>query len=306
MRGLIFVLLEVTVMFWNVENFFDPFDDPLKRDDEFTSTGSRHWTWRRFVRKRDGIAKTIISTSDSYGSLPVIVGLAEVENRMVLRQLVEKSPLERFGYGFIHRESPDMRGIDVAMLYRKDAFRVLAVDSLRVKPFPTRDILYVKGYLAAGDTVHTLVVHLPSKLGGEKSSDWRRDEALAVLKGCLDSIQAVSPESKIIVMGDFNDGPESRKEGTIKFQGMWETIDRFMVFNLDVTESVYRPSFLLEEDKTYLGVKPRRTFIGPRYNGGLSDHLPVVVTVATDSPRTPLKMVKAPSGESATLVLPED
>lgn len=280
MRGLFFVLLEVTVMFWNVENYFDPFDDPLKNDDDFTPEGVKHWTWRRFERKRDGIAKTIISTADGFGSLPVIVGLAEVENKMVLRQLVDKSPLEGFGYGFIHRESPDRRGIDVALLYRKAAFKVFKVDSLRVKSFPTRDILYVKGMLASGDTLHAIVVHLPSKLGGEKASGGRRDEALAVLDSCLDSIRTVRPEAKIIVMGDFNDGPESRKEGTIKFQGVWETIDRFMVYNLNVSEAVYRPYFLLEEDKTYMGMKPRRTFIGPRYNGGLSDHLPIVLKIA--------------------------
>ncbi|MBQ0124437.1 MAG: endonuclease [Bacteroidales bacterium] len=280
MRGLFFVLLEVTVMFWNVENYFDPFDDPLKNDDDFTPEGVKHWTWRRFERKRDGIAKTIISTADGFGALPVIVGLAEVENKMVLRQLVDKSPLEGFGYGFIHRESPDKRGIDVALLYRKAAFKVFKVDSLRVKSFPTRDILYVKGMLASGDTLHAIVVHLPSKLGGEKASGGRRDEALAVLDSCLDSIRTVRPEAKIIVMGDFNDGPESRKEGTIKFQGVWETIDRFMVYNLNVSEAVYRPYFLLEEDKTYMGMKPRRTFIGPRYNGGLSDHLPIVLKIA--------------------------
>lgn len=280
MRGLFFVLLEVTVMFWNVENYFDPFDDPLKNDDDFTPEGVKHWTWRRFERKRDGIAKTIISTADGFGALPVIVGLAEVENKMVLRQLVDKSPLEGFGYGFIHRESPDRRGIDVALLYRKAAFKVFKVDSLRVKSFPTRDILYVKGMLASGDTLHAIVVHLPSKLGGEKASGGRRDEALAVLDSCLDSIRTVRPEAKIIVMGDFNDGPESWKEGTIKFQGVWEAIDRFMVYNLNVSEAVYRPYFLLEEDKTYMGMKPRRTFIGPRYNGGLSDHLPIVLKIA--------------------------
>ena len=279
MKGLVFVLLEFTVFFWNVENFFDPFDDPLKNDDDFTFQGVKHWTWKRFERKRDGIAKTIIATADRYGSLPLLVGLAEVENRMVLRQLVGKSPLETFDYGFVHRESPDVRGIDVALLYRKDAFTPLRVDSLRVEGFSTRDILHVEGRMRSGDTLHAVVVHLPSKLGGARATDDRRKKALALLKHCTDSLLALNPSAKIVVMGDFNDGPSSRRCGTIKFQGSWETIDKFITFNLNTRESIFSPPFLLEEDKSYLGVKPKRTYVGPRYNGGLSDHLPIVLEI---------------------------
>lgn len=276
------MLLEVTVMFWNVENFFDPFDDSLKKDDDFTPSGAKHWTWRRFELKRDGIAKTVISTYDLYRQMPVLVGLAEVENKMVLRQLVEKSPLERFGYGFIHRESPDLRGIDVALLYRKSVFKPLTVDSLRVDGFPTRDILYVKGALPEGDTLHTIVVHMPSKLGGAKSTDVRREAAMSLLQNCVDSILASVPGSRIVVMGDFNDGPRSQKAGTIKFLGVWETIDKFCKYNVRGEETIYDAKFLLEEDKSYMGMKPKRTYVGPRYNGGLSDHLPIFLRILDD------------------------
>ena len=135
----------LVIMFWNVENYFDPFDDPLKNDDEFTLGAVRHWTWSRFEAKRDGLAQTILAAGDEWGELPALVGLAEVENQLVVSQLVRKTMLEELGYGYVHRESPDERGIDVALLYRKDRFRVLAVDSLRVPGVVTRDILYVKG-----------------------------------------------------------------------------------------------------------------------------------------------------------------
>ena len=194
----------LVVMFWNVENYFDPFDDPLKTDNEFTAAAERRWTWARFERKRDGLAQAIVAAGDVWGGLPAMVGLAEVENRTVVSQLVHKTMLEELGYGFVHRESPDERGIDVALLYRKDVFRVVAVDSLRIPGFVTRDILYVKfrempgqaghddsrvtGHDAEGlraglprvgeePLLHVFVVHLPSKRGGARASDSRREAA---------------------------------------------------------------------------------------------------------------------------------
>lgn len=277
MKGWICAVGLVVIMFWNVENFFDPFDDPLKNDDEFTASGLRHWSWSRFVRKRDAIAKTVLSVKDAYGSLPDLVGMAEVENRMVLRQLVEKSPLGELDYGFVHRESPDSRGIDVALLYRRSRFRPLHVDSIRLEGLKTRDILLVELQTEQGDTLNVIVLHFPSKRGGARSSDSRRQYAELILRRCTDSLLARRPDARIVVMGDFNDGPSSPSSGTIKFQGNWETIDRFMWWNLEAENFIYSPSFLLEEDKTYLGVKPRRTYIGPRYNGGVSDHLPVIL-----------------------------
>ena len=104
----------LVIMFWNVENLFDPFDDPLKNDDEFTARAERHWTWDRFVRKCDGIAQTVLAAADEAGELPALVGLAEVENRLAVSHLARKTVLAELGYGYVHRESPDERGIDVA------------------------------------------------------------------------------------------------------------------------------------------------------------------------------------------------
>lgn len=305
-------LTALVFMFWNVENAFDTFDDPLKNDDEFTPGAVRHWTWSRFEAKRDGLAQTIVAAGEVWGELPALVGLAEVENRLVVSQLVRKTMLDELGYGYVHRESPDERGIDVALLYRKDVFRVIAVDSLRIPETKTRDILYVtlrempglagpeKVLPRVGDDglLHVFVVHLPSKRGGARSSDSRRAAALGVLQQAVDSLLTEDIDSHILVMGDFNDtdpvvaglAPPARDTlpaegfvppGTLRYHGRWEQIDHFFLSPATGTAKmqIFAPSFLLEPDKAWLGVKPRRTYVGPRYHGGLSDHLPIVMQI---------------------------
>jgi endonuclease/exonuclease/phosphatase family metal-dependent hydrolase len=290
--------LTFVILFWNVENYFDPFDDPLKNDNEFTPGAERHWTWRRFEAKRDGIAQTIVAAGDAYDALPALVGLAEVENRLVVSQLVHKTMLEELGYGFVHRESPDERGIDVALLYRKELLHVVAVDSLRIPGMATRDILYVHFRCPVGTghdkaSLHVFVVHFPSKRGGEKATRGRRETAQGVLERAVDSLLAADPASRIVVMGDFNDTkprvaglavpPEVHPPaapGTLKYHGRWEQIDWLFVspaLALDARLDIFAPPFLLEPDATWLGIQPKRTYVGPRYHGGLSDHLPIRV-----------------------------
>ena len=309
MKSIALIFLSLTVMFWNVENFFDPFDDPEKEDETFTPAGDNRWTWQRFLKKRNDIAKTVISVGDVFETSPALIGLCEVENRMVLRQLITKSPLaEDDEYGFIHRESPDRRGIDVALLYKKDIFRPVLTDSLRIDEFATRDILYVKGILygispfRTGDTLHIFINHWPSKLGGASQTSGRREAVTSCLVRFLDSLLAESAEKDILIMGDFNETEPSittpgisrlcpRKglgngfypPGTLKYKGKWEQIDHYFISSpltrFNVEETIYAPAFLLEEDKAFLGRKPRRTYVGPRYKGGISDHLPIILTI---------------------------
>ncbi len=301
----------ISVMFWNVENYFDTADDIATLDEEFTPRGGKHWSRKRFERKRNGIAK-VITAASCYGDYPVVIGLAEVENKTVLRRLVEDTPLEKLDYEFIHRDSPDTRGIDVALLYRKSRFRPLAVQPLRVsEEFRTRDILYVKGVLADGgpaareggvkvsgpavaDTIHIFVNHWPSKRGGAEVSDQRRLAAARTLTAAIDSIRLTDSTAFIVAMGDFNDTPDNvalplsnlaepvaaRGEGTIKYRGNWEMIDQIFVSDTSCCAmDIFKPAFLMEPDRTYTGDKPRRTYIGPKHNGGLSDHLPVVLRI---------------------------
>ncbi len=397
---------KATMMFWNLENYFDPFNDELTDDEDFSYGGKYHWSWKKFIRKRNSIAKTIISISQQYGDFPIIIGFAEVENRFVLNQLLKETPLYRLNYSIVHRDSPDKRGIDVAMLYRKDRFRVLTVEAIPVTipETTTRDILYVKGillspdgtlsvsgkltstgtlpvsgkltstgspsasdqltstgspstsekystsdtlsisennphqsqshshksqshpetgathFMQSGDTLHIFVNHWPSKISGTEASSGKRMSASNTLKMKIDSIAKADriicsdnhifgkvadyqtiPASRqgIIVMGDFNDTPDGEAlqnvplnnlaveiaengEGSIRYRGIWELIDQFLVSenmrpycNMDI----YKNEYITEKDKTYLGFKPFRTHIGPRYNGGVSDHLPIILQV---------------------------
>lgn len=307
---------EYLVMFWNLENYFDTFDDPATSDDEFTPFGDRFWSWKKFITKRNNIAKVIISAGehDSDGSVnyPSLVGLAEVENRFVLDQLVRSTPLSLINYGIIHRDSPDERGIDVALLYRKSIFRPLTVDFIYVhlpdSTSKTRLILYVKGVFEDLDTIHVFVNHWPSKFGGEQASRPNRYAAAITLKNICDSLFKLNHKANILLMGDFNDTPDSevlrelknfenmsaplfaKGEGTIKYMGKWELIDQFFVsYNLlnnnepifceKSAMRIFKPFFLLEPDREYMGTKPKRCYIGPRYNGGISDHLPIILTI---------------------------
>ena len=302
------------VMFWNVENFFDTYDNPYRNDDEFTPKGENHWTTANFNSKRDDLAKTISLVAEQFGDYPALLGVCEVENAYVLNQLANHTPLSRAGYGFIHRESPDSRGIDVALLYRKDIFTPLEKRFFKAD-FPTREILYTKGVVNSLDTVHILVNHWPSKSGGEKSSEPKRMAVSGLVKGITDSLIAVNSKASIIIMGDLNDTPNSKsvkhltgngenlvnltpfaagEKGTYKYRGDWSAIDQFIVSaNLMGPKAgsmpqwlycrhemyVFAPEFLLEWDEAYMGVKPRRTYQGPKYLGGVSDHLPIILKV---------------------------
>ena len=302
------------VAFWNLENYFDPFDDSLTVDEEFTPAGEKHWTWKKFLVKRNLIAKALLSMHDRYGEWPLAVGFAEVENRMVLRQLTEQTPLAKLGYGVVHRDSPDSRGIDVGFIYREEYMTVLEVEARAVltgRERPTRDILQVTAglYLPGGqpDTVHFFINHWPSKFGGEEYSRPFRQAASDTLRRVVEALRdsASGELPPVIVMGDFNDTPDSepvvslqrrtglhnpslsqheRGEGTLKYNGRWELIDLFLVSPAlrDVRMEIYTHPLLLEEDEKFLGQKPFRTYYGPRWNGGASDHLPIVLLLPSD------------------------
>ena len=291
---------DAQIFCWNLENYFDAVDDPDTADEAFTPGGEHHWTRRKYESKRNLIAKTIIASAECFeGDLPAVVGLCEVENGAVLRSLLEDTPLAKFRYRSVHRESPDPRGIDVALLYDPERVQLLASDFITIKEFATREIVYAKVALRR-DTLHIYVNHWPSKYSGVKASEVKRQAVCDALLAHLDSLRAVEPDAKVIAMGDFNDTPQAPSmvrlceraglenlsnniSGTIKFKGKWETIDQLLASPAAAAEitavNAYEPDFLLEEDKSFMGRKPRRTNIGPRYNGGASDHLPIVAKI---------------------------
>ena len=287
------------VMFWNLENFFDYRNDSTSVSDaEFSSFGPKRWTRKRFNAKCNAVAKTILWAGGRMGGLPDVVGFAEVENGFVLRRLLQGTALRKTDYRIVHYDSPDPRGIDVALLYRKS----------RLKPFDskpchlydtdssimaTRDILMAH-FTGPGGDIAVLVNHHPSKYGGAASAP-RRRRAVERLKSLADSLMDAGV-ARVVAMGDFNDTPDAeayselplvnlslpfhnKGEGTIKYDGKWELIDLFFVSDtLSQSQmSILQVPFLLKPDGT--GMKPLRTYSGPRYLGGVSDHCPVWLDV---------------------------
>lgn len=202
------------VMSWNVENLFDIRHDTLKNDYEFLPDALRHWNYSRYKKKLNNIARVI--TAVGGWTPPALVGLCEVENDSVLRDLTRYSPLKEQGYRYVITHSPDERGIDVALLYQRDRFKLLSHRSISIATFnnkhsrPTRDILHVSGLLLTGDTLDVFVCHLPSRSGGAKESEPYRLFVAGKLRTEADSLLAIRKHPKLIIMGDFNDYPQNR------------------------------------------------------------------------------------------------
>ena len=295
------------VMFWNVENFFDWTDQGTGESDaEFSSMGSRRWTRKKFYAKCDAIAKTLLWIGDNYGRLPDVIGLAEVENRRVLHLLLESSLLRKCGYDIVHQDSGDRRGIDVALLYRNEVYDLsesfITTPQHEGEKLATRDILTVRlRRKTDGEQITFIVNHHPSKFGGSKASEERRASVMINLSELCDSLLKTPENRQIVAMGDFNDNPDGSQfsivdgimvnkglelhqkgEGTIRYEGKWDLIDMFMV-SPELEDSsvmeIVRVPFLMTREKKHPGEKPFRTYSGPRYIGGVSDHCPVVLLI---------------------------
>ena len=195
-------------VFYNVENLFDPFNDSLTADEEFLPWGIRGWTWKKFEDKVNRIHKVLMALGG--WEPPELIALCEIENYFVLHWLVNETPMRKHEYRVIHRDSPDRRGIDVALLYRPGFFlpiryRYYPVPVRDPHPDPTRDILHVKGIINGGDSLHLLINHWPSRWEGTLESRPERLAAAAVLRHIFDSLIMDDKHSRIIVAGDFND-----------------------------------------------------------------------------------------------------
>lgn len=308
----VFAQQRLIVVELNTENLFDTEHDSAKADQEFLPESDRHWTRGRYWRKLNRIGQEIISCGEetSGWNIPDIVGLCEVENDTVLRDLTKRSLLRTARYEYVMTDSPDDRGVDVALLYSPFSFRLISNNSFRVPKIKgmrnTRDILYVSGEIISGDTMHVFVVHAPSRFGGERFSRPFRKVVASVLCDHIDSVFRRSPDASIIVMGDFNDYDDSEAldelykhrmfhvskyaigqngaKGTYRYHGEWGSLDHIFVsdrIKKNIIDCrINDANFLLEEDKKYGGVQPRRNYIGPRYNNGFSDHLPLVMRLA--------------------------
>jgi hypothetical protein len=306
-----------TFMFYNVDNYFDCEDDTLTNDDEYTYAGIRGWNKIRLHEKTERIAKVILATGK--WNPPVFVGLCEIENLYVLEQLTKSMTLSKFNYKIIQKDSPDERGIDVALIYRPDLFRPFNYQSIKLidstdVTFKTRDILQVSGILNGCDTIHLFINHWPSRYGGIMETVRFRELASEALNKAIRSIRKTYPEAKIVCTGDFNDTPsdESLKElvkskeadqseminlsedwmseeiQTLKNQYSWEVFDQWIVSNSFLSlnncyrflkSEIMQAYFLLEPDIKFGGLKPKRTYNGFKYQDGFSDHLPILLRI---------------------------
>lgn len=288
-------------MFWNLENFFNYTDDGNgESDKEFSPEGARHWTARRFYSKCNTISKSIYWIADEFGNLPDVVGVAEIESRDVLARLLGGTSLRKAKYSIIHYESNDHRGIDTALMWRREKLKLVSSKACRIDGLQTRDILLAEFECPdTGGRITFAVVHLPSKYGGGKTA-WKRELAANRLKQVADSVRGEGCE-RLIVMGDFNDVPSAAEfdvlkpglvnlseplsgkgDGTIRFNGKWDLIDMFWVSEVlknKAKMSVVNIPFLMVWDNTMSGFKPLRTYLGPRYTGGVSDHCPIVLEI---------------------------
>jgi len=271
------------VMFYNVENLFDTKDDSLKDDNDFLPEGFMHWTPWKYWEKLRSITRVITAVGGMQS--PALVGLCEVENDSVIFDLTQRSPLRVQEYAYVVSDSPDERGIDVALLYQRHQFRLLESREYEIRSdtrnnHPTRNILHAVGKLINGDTLDVFVCHFPSRSDGERETEPLRIAAAALLRKKTDSLFLTRKDTHILIMGDFNDHPDNKslsrtlraqrvsalpakkglynlfyhrmKEhdfGSYKYQGRWEVFDQFIVSGNLLMES---NSICIKENKAHL------------------------------------------------------
>ncbi|CAM1359249.1 Endonuclease/Exonuclease/phosphatase family protein [Tenacibaculum sediminilitoris] len=304
-----------TVAFYNVENLFDITDNPKTNDDDFTPSSRLRWNKKKYHRKLSKIASVISQLGSNQSAYPpAVIGLVEVENAKVVKDLTRNKNLLNFNYKYVHYDSPDERGIDVALMYNNDFFDVISskTHSLLLTDDKgevdyTRDLLVVKGVLN-NEIVYVLVNHWPSRREGEKQTEDNRIKAAELTRGVIDDIKKEDDTSKFIVMGDFNDNPHDKsvekylmsndlynpmKElhergfGTTTHYKKWHLFDQIMFskvfFDTEKSDHTFLGAKIFKKDwlRIYKGKykgSPFRSYIGPFYKGGFSDHFPVYIT----------------------------
>ncbi len=298
-----------SIAFYNLENFFDTIDDPKTADNPFTPKGFMHWIKKRYFNKAKKIGYVIgeIGKQET-GRAPLLIGLGEVENKKVLHDLLQSKYLKNIPYAYVHFDSKDRRGMDVALLYHKETVQVhqaqtypLVLYTNQGKAYDTRDILYVEATIF-GVKIHLLINHWPSRREGDFESDFKRLQAARLLQKIIDQIAYEEMDARIIIMGDFNTDPTdkhiqaeivgkrffnpiqanlTRNSGSLNHQGVWHLFDQILLTHnfkkLPIKFSqahIFKPKYL----KVWHGKAkntPFRTYKGRQYQGGYSDHFPV-------------------------------
>lgn len=310
----------VAIGYYNVENLFDTIDSEGVAEGDFLPDGAKGWNSEKYYHKLNQMSKVIaeIATDKTKDGLAVF-GVSEVENRMVVEDLVKTGALKDRNYQVVHYNSPDRRGIDVALVYNPKYFTVTHSASIPLitedTSFRTRDQLVVTGLLL-GEEVHFQVNHWPSRSGGEKRSRPKRNAAGKLARSISDSILAINPNAKIMILGDLNDDPTNHSVakylkatdnknklqegyfynpylslykkgiGTLPYRDSWNLFDQIILTPALINEErvdwtfykalVFKKPFMINQEGRYKGY-PTRSFVGNKFQGGYSDHLPVYV-----------------------------
>jgi len=303
-----------TIAFYNIENLFDIENDPLTKDDDFLPTSAKRWTPKRYQNKLLKLGTVISKIGDETAEVaPIIVGLAEVENKKVLSDLVGSETLIKEAYSYIHYDSADERGIDVALLYKSDIFKVENSETFSVylqnesgEQDYTRDILLVEGILY-NEPVSIIVNHWSSRREGTKETEFKRLAGSNKVNSIIKTLKNKNPNAKILVMGDFNDNPNNNSvtlmekeselynpfktvwsydKGSLSYNFRWNLFDQILFSTnfFDANSSaldfhsadVFNSKILTQSHGKYKG-QPFRTYVGKKYKGGYSDHFPVYV-----------------------------
>ena len=293
-----------SILFYNVENLFDTIENHSTNDGEYTPHGERQWNTWKYYKKLHAISDVVIAAGG--WNPPDIIGFAEIESPLCTRDIVSKTALSKMRYSYIHHESPDRRGIDVALAYNPQTFIPLFDSAISVTipsepKFTTRDILYVTGIISSWhDTIHVFVVHFPSRFGGAKKSEYKRVAATNTLVDFVTQIYTQNNSAQIIILGDFNDTPNNKapqsivaacsnnfirlnnkqQTGTHVYKKIWHELDQCYVSlslytHYTCNYSIVSFDFMLQTDAQGR-TKPFRTYMGPYYSGGYSDHLPIL------------------------------
>lgn len=305
-----------TIAFYNLENLFDLKDDKHTNDHDFLPISRKKWTYKRYNNKlrKLGFAISNIGLNET-DKHPALIGLAEIENDTVIKDLIDSKHLKDCNYKFVHYDSLDERGIDVALLYDHNCFKVTNSETFSVYltteeglPEYTRDILLISGILEE-EIIHVIVNHWSSRREGKNETEYKRLAASRKVEDIISQIKSKNDDPKIIVMGDFNDDPSNRSvqqlverqdlfnpmqsllsysRGSTSHNFQWNLFDQIMfsknffdthsnTFSYDMA-NIFDDDFLKLLNGKYKG-KPFRTYIGKKYQGGYSDHFPVYATL---------------------------
>jgi predicted extracellular nuclease len=314
-------IVEYTIAFYNLENLFDIRNDKTKYDSDFLPGSDKRWTKKRYERKLYKLGQVISKIGlDTTKKPPAIVGLAEVQNKDVIQDLIASKELESYDFGYVHYDSKDERGIDVALLYDKTVFTVEDSKTYTInlkddngEQDYTRDILLVSGMFYF-ERVHVIVNHWPSRGEGELESKPKRIKAAQKVIEIINYVKGIHLNPKILVMGDFNDNPNnesikllskygelynpmetllSYSRGSVSYRFKWNLFDQILFStNFFETETnklkfdeanIFDETFLKQNKGRYKG-QPFRTYEGAKYKGGFSDHFPVYVKLYITKP----------------------